>query len=245
MVDPRLSIVNKRLGKVENIIAVSSGKGGVGKSLIASTLALILSRMGHRVGLLDLDFTSPSTHVILNIEGLHPEEEEGIIPPEAHGMKYMSITYYTRDEPTPMRGEDMSNAIIELFAITQWGALDFLVIDMPPGIGDATLDMIRLIEKIRFLIVTTPSKLAFETVRKLIRLLKELGIPIIGILENMKMRESDFIRKNAEEHNVPYLGEIHFDTRLEDSIGDVDNLLRTQFAQGVRETASNTPQFKT
>lgn len=245
MVDPRLSIVNKRLGRVENIIAVSSGKGGVGKSLIASTLALILSRMGRRVGLLDLDFTSPSTHVILNIEGLHPKEEEGIIPPETHGLKYMSITYYTRDEPTPMRGEDMSNAIIELFAITHWGALDFLVIDMPPGIGDATLDMIRLIEKIRFLIVTTPSKLAFETVRKLIRLLKELRIPIIGILENMKMRESNFIRRNVEEHSVPYLGEIRFDTRLEDSIGDVDKLLRTQFAQGVRETTSNTPQFKT
>lgn len=244
MVDPRLSIVNKRLAKVEKIIAVSSGKGGVGKSLIASTLALILSRKGLRVGLLDLDFTSPSTHVILNIEGLHPEEKEGIIPPEAHGMKYMSITYYTRDEPTPMRGEDMSNAIIELLAITQWGALDLLVIDVPPGIGDATLDMIRLVEGISFLIVTTPSKLAFETVKKLIRLLKDLKIPIVGIVENMKMRESRLIREKAEEHDIPYLGEIPFDPRLEDSIGDVDKLLRTEFAQNVRETASNTLQLK-
>ncbi|MDH5362379.1 MAG: Mrp/NBP35 family ATP-binding protein [Aigarchaeota archaeon] len=239
MVDPRLSIVNKRLAKVEKIIAVSSGKGGVGKSLLASTLALILSRRGQRVGLLDLDFTSPSTHVILNIEGLRPEEKEGIIPPRAHRMKYMSIIYYSGDEPTPLRGEDMSNAIIELFAITRWGALDFLVIDMPPGIGDATLDMIRLIEKIDFLIVTTPSKLAFETVNKLMRLLKDLRMPVIGIIENMKMEESNFIREKAGEHNIPYLGEIRFDRQLEASIGDVDKLLRTEFAQNLREIVSN------
>jgi len=243
MVDPRLSMVNKRLVNVGKIIAVSSGKGGVGKSLIASVLALILSRKGHRVGLLDLDFTSPSTHVILNTEGLLPKEEEGVIPPEAHGMRYMSITYYTRDEPAPMRGEDMSNAIIELLAITRWGALDFLVIDMPPGIGDATLDVIRLVEKISFLIVTTPSRLAFETVEKLIRLLGDLKIPIVGIVENMKMRESAFIREKAEENNVPYLGEIYFDPRLEDSIGDVDKLLRTEFAQNARKTTSNILQL--
>ena len=245
MVDPRLSILNKRLAKVKKIIAVSSGKGGVGKSLIASTLALILSKMGRRVGLLDLDFTGPSTHVILNTEGHSPREEEGVIPPEAHGMKYMSIVYYTRDQPTPMRGEDMSNAIIELFAITQWEDLDFLIVDMPPGIADATLDMIRLIERISFLIVTTPSKLAFETVEKLILLLKDLKIPIVGIVENMKMKESNFIREKAEEQNIPYLGEIGFDPRVEDSIGDVDKLLQTEFAQNVRETASNAPQLKT
>jgi len=243
MVDPRLSIVNKRLAKVKKIIAVSSGKGGVGKSLIASTLALILSKRGHRVGLLDLDFTGPSTHVILNTEGYSPKEEEGVIPPEAHGMKYMSIVYYTRDQPTPMRGEDMSNAIIELFAITRWEALDFLIIDMPPGIADATLDMIRLIERIGFLIVTTPSKLAFETVEKLILLLKDLKIPIVGIVENMKMKESNFIREEAEERNIPYLGEISFDPWVEDSIGDVDKLLQTEFAQNVRKTTSNILQL--
>lgn len=244
MVDPRLSIVNKRLARVEKIIAVSSGKGGVGKSLIASTLALILSRRGQRVGLLDLDFTSPSTHVILNVEGLRPEEKEGIIPPQVQGMKYLSIIYYTRDEPTPMRGEDMSNALIELFAITRWGDLDFLVIDMPPGIGDATLDMIRLIEKINFLVVTTPSKLAFETVKKLIHLLKDLKIPIVGIVENMKMRESNFIRENVEKRSIPYLGEIVFDPQLEDSIGDVQKLLRTGFARNVGEVVSNMLQLK-
>jgi len=238
MVDPRLNIISERLTKIGKIIAVSSGKGGVGKSMIASTLALALSRRGCKVGLLDLDFSCPSTHVILSVEGLFPKEEKGIIPPEAHGLRYMSIVYYARDEPSPLRGIDISNAIIELFAITQWGSLDFLVIDMPPGIGDATLDMIRFVKGINFLIVTTPSKVAFETVRKLTRLLKELKVPILGVVENMKMRDSPFIREQVEMLAVPFLGEINFDYRLEDSTGDVKKLLETEFAQTVQEIVS-------
>jgi len=238
MVDPRLNIINERLAKIGKIIAVSSGKGGVGKSMIASTLALALSRRGYKVGLLDLDFSCPSTHVILNIEGLYPKEEKGIIPPEAHGLRYMSIIYYARDEPSPLRGVDISNAIIELFAITQWGSLDFLVIDMPPGIGDATLDMIRFVKRINFLIVTTPSKVAFETVRKLMQLLKDLKVPIVGVVENMKMRDSPFIREQVERYDVPFLGEINFDYMLEDSMGDVKKLLETEFAQNVEEIVS-------
>lgn len=238
MVDPRLNIISERLAKIGKIIAVSSGKGGVGKSMIASTLALVLSRRGFEVGLLDLDFSCPSTHVILNMGELFPKEEKGIVPPEAHGLRCMSIVYYARDEPSPLRGVDISNAIIELFAITQWGSLDFLVIDMPPGIGDATLDMIRFIKRISFLIVTTPSKVAFETVRKLTRLLKDLKVPILGVVENMKMKDSSFIRKQVEMLSVPFLGEIDFDYRLEDSMGDVQKLLETKFAQSVQEIAS-------
>src|SRR4030042_3567023 len=152
-------------------IAVSSGKGGVGKSLIASTLALTLAQKGFRVGLFYLDFTSPSTHIILGIEDLHPKEEKGIIPPEVHGVKYMSIIYYSRDHAVPLRGFEVSNALIELLSITRWEKLDYLILEMPPGIGDVTLDLIRLIKNTQFLIVTTPSKLAFETVRKLVSLL--------------------------------------------------------------------------
>ncbi|MCK5023812.1 MAG: P-loop NTPase, partial [Candidatus Aenigmarchaeota archaeon] len=142
--DPRLEIIDRRLEKIKKIVAVSGGKGGIGKSSAASTLALMLSKAGHKVGLLDLDFSSPSTHVILGIEDLYPVEEKGIIPPEIYGIKYMSIIYYTGDNPSPLRGGDISNAIIELLAITRWEELDFLVIDMPPGIGDIALDTIRL-----------------------------------------------------------------------------------------------------
>jgi len=109
---------------------------------------------------------------------------------------------------------------------------------MPPGIGDATLDMIRFVKGISFLIVTTPSKVAFETVRKLTRLLKDLKVPILGVVENMKMRDSPFIREQVEMLDVPFLGEINFDYRLEDLMGDVKKLLETEFAQSVKEIAS-------
>jgi ATP-binding protein involved in chromosome partitioning len=220
---------------VRNITAVSSGKGGVGKSMVASALALSLKEQGHSVGLLDLDFTSPSTHVILGIEDLYPEEEYGIIPPLAHGLRYMSITYYSLDKPAPLRGADVSDAIIELLAITRWGDLDHLIIDMPPGLGDATLDMIRLIDGIRFLVVTTPSRVAYETVRKLLTLLRRLKVPIIGVVENMVMKPSSYIKEQASVDGAAHLGAIDFDPELEDALGDVDRLSATTFYKTVNE----------
>ena len=234
MSDPRLDIIDRRLEKIKKIIAVSSGKGGVGKSVVASTLALNLRDQGYKVGLFDLDFTSPSTHVILGVAGLYPEEEYGIIPPDAHGLKYMSITYYSLDKPAPLRGVDMSEAIIELLAITLWGELDYLVIDMPPGLGDATLDMIRFVKDINFLVVTTPSKVAFETVRKQLILLKELHVPVIGVVENMQMKQSDYV-KDQLEGNVLYLGSIGYDQDLEDSFGDIEKVTKSVFYASVKK----------
>ena len=223
MIDPRPGLIGRRLKGVEKIIAVSSGKGGVGKSVVASTLALHLAEKGHRVGLLDLDFTSPATHVILGIDGLFPEEEYGIIPPVAHGIRYMSITFFALDKPAPLRGADVSDAIIELLAITRWGDLDRLVIDLPPGLGDATLDVIR------FLVVTTPSKVAYETVRKQIALLKRLQVPIIGVIENMARAPADYVSLNVESDGAKYLGAIGYDEGLEESIGDDARLKETKF----------------
>ena len=235
MVDPRITVINEKLKDAKNIIAVSSGKGGVGKSLVASTLALILAKRGYKVGLFDLDFTSPSTHLILGVKDIMPEEEKGIIPPMVHGLKYMSITYFSSDYASPLRGEDVSNAIIELLAITRWGKLDFLIIDMPPGISDATLDLLRLVKGTKFLIITTSSRLAFETVKKLMDLLRELKIPIIGVIENMKMKGSRFIREQVENRGIAFLGEIPFDLQLEESLGDIDKLLGTVFAKKINE----------
>jgi len=235
MGDPRIGIIEERLKGVNRIVAVSSGKGGVGKSLIASTLALTLARRGYEVGLFDLDFTSPSTHVILGVEGLQPREEKGIIPPQVYGLKYMSIVYYSGEYVSPLRGADVSNALIELLAITRWDNLDFLIVDMPPGISDATLDVIRLVKRIEFVVITTPSRLAFETVRKLISLLSELGIPIMGVIENMKMKESRFIQQQIEGRGIKFWGDIPFDTELEEAIGDVNKLLATQFSKKLGE----------
>src|SRR3990172_12608597 len=165
MVDPRTSIINERLSKIGRIMAVSSGKGGVGKSMVATALALSLAKEGCRVGLFDLDFTGPSTHIILGVpSNVQPKEDKGIVPPTFEGLAYMSLVYFVGDNPAPLRGADVSNALLELLSITQWGELDFLIIDMPPGIGDVVLDLVRLIQRIEFLIVTTPSLLAFEVV---------------------------------------------------------------------------------
>jgi len=242
--DPRLEIIDKRLENIKRLVAVSGGKGGTGKSLFASTLALTLSELGYKVGLLDLDFCGPSTHIILGIRGIYPEEEKGIIPPEIYGVKFLSIIYYAGDNPSPLRGSDISNATIELLAITQWGSLDFLVIDMPPGIGDATLDTIRLMKRAGFLIITTQSKVVIETVNKVLTILKELKVPIIGVAENMKTAKSSLVKEQIKTFNVPFLGEIDFDKHLEDSIGDVSKLLKTDFAQNVKKIILGAPEFR-
>jgi ATP-binding protein involved in chromosome partitioning len=236
-------MIDKRMKDIRDIVAVTSGKGGVGKSLIASTLALALTKKGYKVGLFDLDFTSPSTHVILGIEGVQPKEEKGIVPPKIHGLEYMSIVYYSGDYATPLRGADTSNVLIELLSITRWGKLDYLILDMPPGIGDAILDLIRLIRRARFLIVTTPSQLAFETVKKLASLLTVLKVPVIGIVENMKMRQSKIIMLQTQKLKLTFLGEIPYDTEIEEAIGNANKLLGTSFGKRVEEITSRTEAF--
>ncbi len=235
MSDPRLAIIPGRFENIKRIIAVSSGKGGVGKSIVAVALALALRNHGRSVGLLDLDFTSPSTHVILGVEGLVPHEERGITPPLACGLHYMSIVHYSTDEPVPLRGADASNAIIELLAITRWESLDYLIIDMPPGIGDATLDMIRLIPRIEFLVVTTPSRLAYESVRKLLILLKQQCVPTIGVLENMSMEHTDYIEDETRNIGTKYIGRIYFDATVEASIGHPEKLVKTSLYRRLLE----------
>ena len=193
--DVRTSVIDKRLGKIKRIISVASGKGGVGKSLVAASLALVLSKKGYKVGLLDLDLYGPSSHIILGVDNFSfPEEEKGILPHKIDDISFMSIFYFTQDKPAPLRGMDITNVIIELLAITQWGELDYLIIDMPPGIGDETLDVIRLVKKSEFLVVTTPSKVAMGAVSKLLLILKELNLPAIGVVENMKMTEGNYIK---------------------------------------------------
>ncbi len=225
--EPRTSVIEKRLKNINRIIAVASGKGGVGKSLVASSLALHLSQKDYRVGLLDLDLYGPSSHIILGVKNEFPSEEKGIIPPKIHGISFMSIVYFTEEKPSPFRGVDISNIILELLAITQWGSLDFLIIDMPPGIGDETLDVIRYMKTSEFLVVTTPSKVAMGAVSKLLTILLELEKPVLGVIENMTMTDSSFIKKEVHRLQVRYLGKIHFDENLEESIGNPDRLLKT------------------
>jgi len=228
--DVRLSVIDKRLSKIKRIISVASGKGGVGKSLVAASLALNLSKKGHNVGLLDLDLYGPSSHIILGVNDFNfPEEEKGILPHDVSGIKFMSIVYFTGDKPASLRGADITNVIIELLAITRWEELDYLVIDMPPGIGDETLDVIHLIKKSEFVVVSTPSKVAFGAVDKLLNILKELKLPVVGIVENMKINDLTFIEDYAKEKSFRYLGSVSYDWDLEESIGSPDKLMNTGF----------------
>ena len=228
--DARVSVIDKRLKNVKRIISVASGKGGVGKSLVASSLALNLAKKGYKVGLLDLDLYGPSSHIILGVKKQgFPEEEKGILPPEIHGINFMSIVYFTEDKPSAFRGIDISNIIIELLAITQWGELDYLVSDMPPGIGDETLDVIRLVKRSEFLIVSTPSKVALGAVDKLLNILKELKLPVVGIVENMKINELTLIEDYSKEKDFICLGSVSFDWKLEEAIGSPEKLMNTGF----------------
>jgi ATP-binding protein involved in chromosome partitioning len=237
--DPRTTVINERLKRTRRIIAVSSGKGGVGKSLVATTLALTLARKGCKVGLFDLDFTSPSTHLIMGVKNVQPKEDKGLVPPIVKGVAYMSLVYFSGDQAAPLRGADVSNALIELLSVTQWGELDFLVIDMPPGIGDAVLDLVRLVKRIEFLIVTTPSLLAFETVKKQVRLLQDLKISIIGVVENMKMNRAKNIEQETGKLGAKFLAEIPYDPKVEEAIGDETKLLDTKLVQRIRELAAS------
>ncbi|WP_457750487.1 ATP-binding protein [Thermococcus sp.] len=242
MIDPREIAINARLEKVKRIIPVVSGKGGVGKSLISTTLALALAGKGYKVGLLDLDFHGASDHVILGFEPKEfPEEDKGVVPPTVHGIKFMSIAYYTENRPTPLRGKEISDALIELLTITRWDELDYLVIDMPPGLGDQLLDVLRFLKKGEFLVVATPSKLALNVVEKLIQLLLEEKHSVLGVVENMVLRSEQFeeseVKKLAERYNVPYLAGIPFYPDLDAKVGNVEELMKTEFAGKVGELA--------
>jgi ATP-binding protein involved in chromosome partitioning len=199
-------------------------------------LALSLAKEGCNVGLFDLDFTGPSTHIILGVpKDVQPKEEIGLIPPTVHGLEYMSLVYFVGDNPAPLRGVDVSNALIELLSVTQWGKLDFLVIDMPPGIGDAVLDLVRLVDRLEFLIVTTPSMLAFEVVKKQVALFCELKMSIVGVLENMKMDNSNVIEAEAKQLGLRYLGAVPYDPQVETAIGNPEKLLKTTIGTSLEQ----------
>jgi ATP-binding protein involved in chromosome partitioning len=223
-VDPRTAAVSERLSGVSRVAAVAGSKGGIGKSVVATTMALALAGRGRSVGLFDLDFTSPSAHVILGTRAGFPAEEFGIEPHEAAGIRVMSVAFLLGDSPAPLRGVDATNALLELLAITNWGDLDVLVLDMPPGLGDTSLDVIRLIPRLEFVLVGTSSRLVISSVERAAALLRELRVPVAGIVENMSRSGGDGVEALAGRHGFPFLGSVPFDPALEEAVGDVGRL---------------------
>jgi ATP-binding protein involved in chromosome partitioning len=177
------------LANVKNIVAVASGKGGVGKSTTAANLALALAREGARVGILDADIYGPSQGVMFGIpEGTRPriKDQKWFVPIEAHGVEVMSMAFLT-DDNTPMvwRGPMVSGALLQLVTQTAWNDLDYLVIDMPPGTGDIQLTLAQKVPVAGAVIVTTPQDLALLDARKGVEMFRKVNIPVLGVVENM------------------------------------------------------------
>lgn len=237
--DPRLSIIEERLRDIKNIIAVSSGKGGVGKSTFSAFLSLALNKKDFKVGLLDLDIYGPSTHLILDSKEKYPEEEFGLKPVNIDGINFMSIIYFTQNKPLLMRGKEITDTIVEIFTITRWGKLDYLIIDMPPGMGETLLDLLKLISNLKFLIISNSTRIAIETVEKLIKFLQERNIPILGLVENMKIKETNLIKDKCKELNVKYLGYISFYEDIENYYGNTEKITNSNILKEINHIVSN------
>ena len=237
-VDPRRAIIPRRFVRVKRVIAVTGGKGGIGKSVVASTLALVLARSGKRAGLLDLDLTSPTDHVILGMGDQFPTEEFGLEPPDVLGVRFMSVQYFSRERALPLRGQEITDALVEILAVTNWGELDTLVVDMPPGLGDATLDAVRLLPRAEFLVVANGSAVVLETVRRMLGLLIELRSSLVGVIENMAHGTPGAVASLARTSGVEFLGSLPTDETLERAFGDADRLLATPFARALRDLAA-------
>ncbi len=217
------------LTPVENVfkvIAVASGKGGVGKSTTALNLALALAKAGKRVGLLDADIYGPSLPRMLGLSGQPPIVEGKMVPPAAHGVECMSMGFITGEEAAMLRGPMISKTLHQLLRFTRWGQhgkLDLLLVDMPPGTGDIHLSMMQQVPMAGAVIVTTPQEVAVMDARKCMKMFMKLNVPVLGVVENM----SYFVepatgkqialfgegggRKLAQEAGVAFLGEVPID----------------------------------
>jgi ATP-binding protein involved in chromosome partitioning len=176
----------KPLESIANIIAVGSGKGGVGKSTTAVNLALALQAQGARVGLLDADIYGPSIPSMLGVKGQPSTDGEHIIPKQAHGLKVMSIGFLVEEDTAMIwRGPMVTSALQQLLGDTLWGALDYLIIDLPPGTGDIQLTLAQKIPVAGAVIVTTPQDIALIDARRAVNMFQKVDVPVLGVVENM------------------------------------------------------------
>jgi ATP-binding protein involved in chromosome partitioning len=208
---------------IRNAIAVASGKGGVGKSTLAVNLAVVLAKSGARVGLLDADIYGPNIPTMMGVDHLPAAGEDKLYPAEAYGVKLMSIGFMVKaDQPLIWRGPMLHSAIRQFLSDVEWGELDYLVIDLPPGTGDAGLSLAQSLPLSGGLIVTLPQQVSLDDARRGLEMFRQMDVPIFGIVENMSYLElPDGTRMDvfgsgggerlAAESGVPYIGSIPMD----------------------------------
>ncbi|MGH8200003.1 MAG: iron-sulfur cluster carrier protein ApbC [Steroidobacteraceae bacterium] len=219
----------KPQGEIKNIVAVASGKGGVGKSTVAANLALAWAAQGARVGVLDADIYGPSQPLMLGLDGQRPTSPDGkqLRPLESYGVTAMSIGFLVdAEQPMVWRGPMVTQALTQLLSETDWGALDYLVVDMPPGTGDIQLTLAQRVPVAGAVIVTTPQDIALADARKGLKMFEKVSVPVLGIVENMSVHicsncgHSEHIfgagggARMAEQYGVKLLGELPLDGHI-------------------------------
>ena len=213
---------------VQNLIAVASGKGGVGKTTVAVNLALALSKLGNKVGLLDADVYGPNVPIMLGtLQEPQATVEKRIIPVQVAGLKMISMGLLNpSDKPMVWRGPMLHSVITQFLRSVEWGQLDYLIVDLPPGTGDVQLTLIQTVAVTGAVVVTTPSTVALADVRKAIEMFRQVHVEVLGVVENMSTfscphchRPIDVFghgegAKTALAYGVPVLGEIEIDPRI-------------------------------
>jgi ATP-binding protein involved in chromosome partitioning len=210
------------------IIAVGSGKGGVGKTTLAVNLAIVLSRLGHKVGLLDADVYGPNVPLMLGINA-QPKVlgDNRIEPLEAHGLKVISVGFLNPgDKPLIWRGPMLHSIIKQFLGSVVWGELDYLVVDLPPGTGDVALSLIQTVPLTGAIVVSTPSDVSLQDARKAIEMFRQMKVDLVGMVENMSYfvcphcnHQTDIFsrggaEKTATQFGVAYLGEVQLDPEI-------------------------------
>jgi len=208
---------------IRNAVAIASGKGGVGKSTVAVNIAVVLAQSGARVGLLDADIYGPNIPTMMGVNHLPPPKDEKLIPAEAYGVKMMSIGFLVKpDQPLIWRGPMLHSAIRQFLTDVEWGELDYLIVDLPPGTGDAALSLAQSLPLSGGVIVTLPQQVSLEDARRGLEMFRQLDVEIFGVVENMSYLElPDGTRMDvfgsgggealSEAAGVPFIGAIPMD----------------------------------
>ena len=221
---PQHELPKTPIAGVKNLVAVGSGKGGVGKTTVSVNLAIALARLGRKVGLLDADVYGPNVPLMMGTRETPTGHAERIRPIEKYGVKIMSMGFLNPgDKPLVWRGPMLHNVIQQFLRNVEWGELDYLIIDLPPGTGDVALSLVQSALITGAIVVTTPSDVSLEDARKAVNMFSQVRVPILGMIENMSYliapgsgERIDVFgqgggKRTAEQMNVPFLGELTLD----------------------------------